>query len=141
MDVKEYLCRYHVTKEKILKLQALVDEYIRLANSIPGINFDQIRVDGGKNLQAPFEKWILKALDYELEIIEMTRSLPMIKEQAFKAIEQINDSELERLLVLRYIDWLTWNQIAHEMHISNATVRRRHAQAIEKIRLSRGEQG
>jgi hypothetical protein len=70
-DVKEYLSLYHNTKVKIQKLQALADEYIRLANQVPGIQFDAIRVDGGKNLKAPFEKWILKALDYELEIKDM----------------------------------------------------------------------
>jgi hypothetical protein len=73
-DVKEYLSRYHNTKVKIQKLQALVDEYIRLANEIPGVNFDAIRVDGGKSLKAPFEKWILKTLDYELEIKKMINS-------------------------------------------------------------------
>jgi predicted DNA-binding protein (UPF0251 family) len=140
-DVKEYLSLYHNTKVKIQKLQALVDEYIRLANQVPGIQFDAIRVDGGKNLKAPFEKWILKALDYELEIKDMETNLPFIKADILKTIEQLKDSEMERVLILRYIDWLTWNQIADEMYISNATVRRRHTQAIDKIRLSRCEQG
>jgi len=141
MTAKEYLSRYHNTKVKIEKLQALVDTYIRLANEIPGIQFDAIRVDGGKSLKAPFEKWILKTLDYELEIKEMEMSLPKIKADILKTIKQLKDAEMERVLILRYIDWLTWNQIADEMYISNATVRRRHTQAIDKIRLNRGEQG
>jgi predicted DNA-binding protein (UPF0251 family) len=141
MTAKEYLSRYHNTKVKIEKLQALVDTYIRLANEIPGIQFDAIRVDGGKSLKAPFEKWILKTLDYELEIKEMEMNLPKIKADILKTIKQLKDAEMERVLILRYIDWLTWNQIADEMYISNATVRRRHTQAIDKIRLSRVEQG
>lgn len=40
MNVKEYLSRYHNTELKISRLQIEVEEYIRLANSIPGINFD-----------------------------------------------------------------------------------------------------
>jgi len=79
MNVKEYLSRYHQTKVMIEKLQGLVEVYIRLANEIPGIQFDQIRVDGGKNLKAPFEKWIIKALEYEALIDDMKRSLPNIK--------------------------------------------------------------
>ena len=141
MTAKEYLSRYHNTKVKIEKLQALVDTYIRLANEIPGIQFDAIRVDGGKNLKAPFEKWILKTLDYEHEIKEMKTNLPNIKADILRTIKELKDAEMERVLILRYIDWLTWNQIADEMYISNATVRRRHTQAIDKIRLSRGEQG
>ncbi len=134
-DVKEYLSRYHNTKVKIQKLQALVDEYIRLANEIPGIQFDAVRVDGGKNLKAPFEKWILKTLDYELEIKEMKTNLPIIKADILKSIEQLKDSEMERVLILRYIDWLTWNQIADEMYISRSTVKRWHVNALSGIQI------
>jgi hypothetical protein len=134
-DVKEYLSRYHNTKLKIQKLQALVDEYIRLANQVPGIQFDAIRVDGGKNLKAPFEKWILKALDYELEIKDMEANLPIIKADILKTIEQLKDSEMERVLILRYIDWLTWNQIADEMYISRSTVKRWHLNALSGIQV------
>jgi DNA-directed RNA polymerase specialized sigma24 family protein len=134
-DVKEYLSRYHNTKVKIQKLQALVDEYIRLANQVPGIQFDAIRVDGGKSLKAPFEKWILKALDYELEIKDMEANLPTIKADILKTIEQLKDSEKERVLILRYIDWLTWNQIADEMYISRSTVKRWHLNALSLLKI------
>jgi RNA polymerase sigma factor (sigma-70 family) len=134
-DVKEYLSRYHNTKVRIQKQQALVDEYIRLANQVPGIQFDKIRVDGGKNLKAPFEKWILKALDYELEIKDMEANLPTIKADILKTIEQLKDSEKERVLILRYIDWLTWNQIADEMYISRSTVKRWHLNALSLLKI------
>jgi hypothetical protein len=134
-DVKEYLSLYHNTKVKIQKLQALADEYIRLANQVPGIQFDAIRVDGGKNLKAPFEKWILKALDYELEIKDMETNLPIIKADILKTIEQLKDSEMERVLILRYIDWLTWNQIADKMYISRSTVKRWHLSAISLLKI------
>jgi hypothetical protein len=132
-DVNEYLSRYHNTKVKIQKLQALVDEYIRLANEVPGIQFDAIRVDGGKNLKAPFEKWILKALDYELEIKDMEKNLPIIKADILKTIEKLKDFEMERVLILRYIDWLTWNQIAARMYVSISTLKRLHKIAIDCI--------
>jgi DNA-directed RNA polymerase specialized sigma24 family protein len=134
-DVKEYLSRYHNTKVKIQKLQALVDEYIRLANEIPGIQFDAIRVDGGKNLKAPFEKWILKTLDYELEIKEMERLLPSYKKEVLQAIEQIEDKDYRLILVHRYIDWLSWRQIADRMFFSSATIRRWHDKALLQIEL------
>jgi DNA-directed RNA polymerase specialized sigma subunit len=120
---------------KIQKLQALVDEYIRLANEIPGIKFDAIRVDGGKNLKAPFEKWILKTLDYELEIKEMKRLLPCYKKEVLQAIEQIEDKDYRLILVHRYIDWLSWRQIADRMFFSSATIRRWHDKALLQIEL------
>ena len=135
MTAKEYLSRYHNAKVKIEKLQVLVDTYIRLANEIPGIQFDAIRVDGGKNLKAPFEKWILKTLDYEIEIKEMKRKLPGYKKEAIQAIEQIEDQNYQLILVYRYIDWLSWRQIAERMFFSSATIRRWHDKALLEIEI------
>lgn len=145
MNAKEYLSRYHNTEIKIKQLQALVNEYIRLANSIPGINFDQIRVDGTKSLQAPFEKWIHRALVDEYKIKEFKKKLPIIKGEIVTIIDELEDGELRKVMIYRYIDWLTWNEIAKEMFCSYATARRKHNQAIAQIklpeRLSRVEQG
>jgi hypothetical protein len=136
MTAKEYLSRYHQTKEKIDKLQGLVDVYIRLANEIPGIQFDQVRVDGGKNLKAPFEKWILKAMEYEAQIVDLKRTLPIIKEEILTVIEDLEDEDLRKVLILRYFDWLTWNQIASKMYISYSTSRRMHNRAVTLLKAS-----
>lgn len=133
MNIKEYLSRYHNTQVKIEKLESIVAEYIRLANSIPGINYDQIRIDGTKSLEAPFEKWILRALNDEAEIEQLKRALPIIKGEIITAIETLTDSDLKRLLILRYIDWLSWSEISKLMFFSTATIRRLHDKAILKI--------
>jgi len=135
MTAKEYLNRYHQTKVKIEKLQGLVDVYIRLANEIPGIQFDQIRVDGGKNLKAPFEKWILKALEYENQIDELKRTLRIIKVKILDVIEKLEDENQRKVLIYRYIDWHTWNEIAEILYISLATVKRWHANALSSIQI------
>lgn len=133
MIVKEYLSRYHYTKQKIERMQEEVKEYIRLANSIPGINFDAIRVDGTKSLEAPFAKWIHKALDNELLIADMKRKLPIIKGEIISVIEELEDSQLKRVLIYRYIDWLSWSKITKNMLYSTATVRRWHDRALTQI--------
>jgi len=134
MNIKEYLSRYHNTQVKIEKLEMIVAEYIRLANSIPGINYDQIRVDGTKSLEAPFEKWILRALNDEAEIEQLKRALPIIKGEIITAIETLTDSDLKRLLILRYIDWLSWSEISKLMFFSTATIRRLHDKALLEIK-------
>src|SRR5690554_1808922 len=115
MNVKEYLSRYHETKVKIKELEQIVTEYIRLANSIPGINFDQVRIDGTKSLQAPFEKWIIRALDDEAEIEELKRTLPIIKGEIICRIDLLENKELRRMLILRYIDNYNWMEISELM--------------------------
>jgi DNA-directed RNA polymerase specialized sigma subunit len=144
MDLKEYLCRYHVTEEKILKLQQIVAEYLRLANTIPGVNLDQIRVDGTRRLDAPFEKWILKALDDELLIEELKKQLPLIKCEIISLIDELEDKEYKMILIHRYIDWLSWTEISQKLYYSSSKIRRMHDKALEEISiLSKGkvEQG
>jgi DNA-directed RNA polymerase specialized sigma subunit len=136
MQVKEYLSRYHNTKEKIKLLEIEIEEFIRLANSIPGISFDQLRVDGTKNLKAPFEKWILKTLENEQKITKMRRKLPIIKGEIIGVINRLDDSKCKRLLIYRYIDWLSWDNIAKNLVYSPSTVRRWHEKALSQIVLS-----
>lgn len=133
MNVKEYLSKYHNTKLKISRLQVEVEEYIRLANSIPGINFDQIRVDGTKSLEAPFEKWIRKVLDNENLIVDLKRRLPIIKGEIMSVIESLEDTDLKRVLIFKYIDWLTWRKIGEKMFYSVASIRRWHDKALFEI--------
>jgi DNA-directed RNA polymerase specialized sigma subunit len=133
MNVKEYLSRYHNTELKIMRLQVEVEEYIRLANSIPGINFDQIRVDGTKSLEAPFEKWIRRALDNEHLIVDLKRKLPIFKGEIISVIDELKDTELRKVLLYRYIDWLSWNDIAVKMFVSISTLKRWHLKAIEEL--------
>jgi len=135
MNAKEYLSRYHETEIKINKLQQIVDEYIRLANSIPGINFDAIRVDGTKSLKAPFEKWILRALDDEAVILELKSKLPIIKGEIIAVIDEIEDKELRKLLIYRYLDWSSWQEIAEKMFVSISTLKRWHVCALNLIKI------
>ena len=144
MDVKEYLCRYHETEQKIQKLQQIVAEYLRLANTIPGVNLDQIRVDGTRKLDAPFEKWILRALDDELLIEELKKQLPIIKCEIMSLIDELEDKEYKMVLIHRYIDWLSWTEISQKLYYSPSKIRRTHDKALEELSiLSKGkvEQG
>jgi DNA-directed RNA polymerase specialized sigma subunit len=135
MNVKDYLCRYHDTEQKIMRMQAEVNEYIRLANSIPGMNFDAIRVDGTKSLEAPFVKWINRALENELLIADMRRNLPIIKGEIISLISELEDEQHKMVMIHRYIDWLSWNEIAAKMFVSYSSTRRLHGKAIALIKL------
>lgn len=140
MQIREYLSRYYYTKQKIKLMQEEIEEFIRLANSIPGISFDQIRVDGTKSLKAPFEIWIQKTLDNELLITQLKRKLPTIKGEIICVIDKLEDSKLKRLLIYRYIDWLSWRDIAKNFVYSPSTVRRWHDKALTQIELPKKRQ-
>ena len=133
MDVKKYLSRYHYLELDIKHMQDEIKEYERLANSIPGMSFDAIRVDGTKSLDAPFTKWIHKAMDKELQMTEMIKQLQTVKCEIISVIDELSDTELKKLLIYRYIDWNSWNEIAAKMYVSLSTLKRWHKNALQSI--------
>lgn len=135
MDVKQYLSRYHYLEIDIKHMQDEIKEYERLANSIPGMNFDAIRVDGTRSLDAPFTKWIHKALEKELQIADLKKQLQQVKCEIISTIDEVEDMELRKILIYRYIDWNSWNDIASKMFISYSSSRRFHDRAIALIKI------
>jgi DNA-directed RNA polymerase specialized sigma subunit len=117
----------------IKHMQDEIKEYERLANSIPGMSFDAIRVDGKKSLDAPFTKWIHKAMEKELQITDLQKKLQTVKCEIITAIDELEDMELRKILIYRYIDWNSWNEMAAKMYISYSTARRYHDKAIALI--------
>jgi len=135
MDIKKYLSRYHYMELDIKHMQNEIAEYRRLANSIPGMNFDAIRVDRTRSLDAPFVKWIHKALDKELQVDELKKELQTVKCEIISVIDELEDTQCKMVLLHRYIDWLSWNEIAKIMFYSSASIRRLHDKAILNIKV------
>jgi DNA-directed RNA polymerase specialized sigma subunit len=122
-------------KDEIKRIKAEVAEYKRLASSVPGCSFDAIRVDGTKNKDAPHIKWVHRAIDKEDDLNQMIKNLPIVKAEILSTIMQLEDSNLKRVLIYRYIDCLTWPDIMEKIYMSKATVLRWHKQAIAQIKI------
>lgn len=52
-----------------------------------------------------------------------------------KAIASVPDGRLRELLRLRYVDGLTWEQIAEEMNYGRRQVTRLHGDALERVSI------
>lgn len=133
MDVRKYLSRYHYLELDIKHMQDEVKEYERLANSIPGMSFDAIRVDGTKSLDAPFTKWIHKAMEKELQIAGLIKQLQKVKCEIISVIDKLDDTEHKKLLIYRYIDWESWTDISTKLYVSLSTLKRWHRTALQSI--------
>ena len=73
--------------------------------------------------------------EIEEEINRDIDELVMIREQVQKAIHSVKDQTLETLLEYRYIDGLTWEELAEKMHYSYQWVCRLHGKALECVVL------
>ena len=135
LDKKEFLCRYHNLIERIEKKKHYIAFCEERAKSIPGQDFSVERVDHTPSYEAPFVKWVLRALDEKAELKVLEEAAVKAKEEIESAILTINDEVLQKVLVYRYIDWYTWNEICSMIYCSLATVKRKHENALKALKI------
>ena len=82
------------------------------------------------------EDKFVRYADYEKEIDRRIDELYQIKLEILSAIELVNDSTLRKLLIKRYLQFKTWEQIAVEMNYSWRQIVRLHGKALQKIKMS-----
>ena len=133
MTAKEYLSQVYKLDHKIYLMKLEVEEYHRLASSIPGQDFTREGVQTTRNLDAPFTKWIYKAIEKEEQIKKKMEELLRVKTEVMSVIDNIENDNLRVVLKLRYIDSLSWGEIAEKIYASDKTVRRWHNQALELV--------
>lgn len=122
-------------KRKIERMSERAEEYNRLSYSIPGMNFEQVRVDKSRNLDAPFVKWLAKLDEIERQIEKEKTKLDEMLVIVTSAIEAIDDDNYKSVLTYRYIDNLIWEDIADKLYVSHATVHRWHSAALDILEI------
>ena len=134
MTSKEYLMQIYNLDHKIYMMQLEADEYRRLADVIPGGNYDKPLVKpSNRNTEAPFVKWINKALDKEKEIEKEIERLNNLKVEVTSVISQIDNGNYRMVLMLRYLKSMKIEEIAETMHYSIPSVKRWHREALEVL--------
>ena len=134
MTAQEYLASYHDIKIQIQKKREYIMFCDQRSMSIPGPSYgEKIGSNPNRNLEAPFEKWIGRKIDAEHELKELENAAVKLKVEIEDKISELHDCDLERILVYRYIDWLSWLEMAKVMYYSVATLKRKHNEAMNKI--------
>ena len=134
MTSREYLMQIYNLDHKIYMMQLEADEYRRLADVIPGGNYDKPFVKpSNRNTEAPFVKWINKALDKEKEIEKEIERLNNLKVEVTSVISQIDNGNYRMVLMLRYLKSMKIEEIAETMHYSSPSVKRWHREALEVL--------
>lgn len=137
----EYLSRAHWIRVKISKLELMLAEYNARASSTPSQSFDKEIIDKSRDFDAPFIKWVYKAIETEDKINSLKEQLAKVEEETMDFIEKLPNLDYRLILVYRYLNWLSWDKIADKMYYSSATIRRWHTLAIDELeKLSNNEQ-
>lgn len=133
MTAKDYLSQVQKLEYKIGRMKLRAEEYERLSLSLPSQNYDGVRVDGTRNLDAPFVKWLMKKCDLEQEIRALEERLVNLKAEIMLCIESISNEDYKSVLVLHYIENIGWRDIAERLYVSEATIFRWHRQGLNEI--------
>ena len=126
MTAKEWLGRaWEIDKEiRALKREALAAKDLALSITA---RLDGEKVQTSKENYA--ENAMVRYLDYSDRIARRTEELFAVKIEAYEMILQVDSRELRTLLSLRYLSYLTWEQIAEEMEVDVRHVYRLHKAA------------
>lgn len=138
MDKIEFLSRYHDLKIKIQKKKEYITFCDERSLSISGPSYgEKIGSNPNRNTEAPFVKWIYKKIEAEETLKEMEKEIVGVKNEIEETISNLDNEDYEKLLTYRYIDWLTWREIADILYVSRATLYRWHNDAINKLQIEK----
>lgn len=128
---KEQLREYQAIKHEAEQLQAMIEEleaplYGPKTQQLTGMPHAPARGNATENMA---DKHLELLERYRAKLRALTTARLLIED----AIEQLESTD-RRLLRLRYIDGLTWEEVCVRMDYSWRQVHRRHAQALEKLK-------
>lgn len=127
-----YLSRYRRLNERI---DRLLEEQRRWRERALKITPTLSQAPGGSESGSPVERPMDKVLEIEEEINREIDELQTVRQEIRAALNQLEDENLKLLMEYRYIDGLTWEQIAVEMNYSYMQICRLHGKALQTIML------
>lgn len=136
------------TPEDELKIRCL-SRYRRMSKRIDRLLEEQSRwremalkitpvlsqTPGGGESGSPIERPMDKVLEIDAEINREIDELQTVRQEIRAALNQLEDESLKLLMEYRYIDGLTWDQIAVKMNYSYMQICRLHGKALRTIML------
>ena len=114
-------------------------EFESLAESVPGPNYDGIKVDHSRRTDAPYVYWLEKKAEVDEQIRNLRTRQSVLKGEIMTTIEKLENEEYQSLLVMRYFNFRTWGDIAYELCVSIATVYRWHTAALSLINVPKND--
>lgn len=127
-----YLSRYRRLNQRI---DRLLEEQSRWREKAMRITPVLSPVPGGGGSGSPIERPMDKVLEIDAEINREIDELQIVRQEICAALNQLEDENLKLLMEYRYIDGLTWEQIAVKMNYSYMQICRLHGKALRTIML------
>ena len=129
MTAKEYLSQaYYVDKRinsKLRQVESLRDLATKVTSAL-----GSEPVSGSRNIHRT-EDTLDKIIDLQNDINDDVDRLIDLKREVMKLINKMEDADCLTILELRYLSFMSWEQIATEMNFSYRWVHTLHARALK----------
>lgn len=132
MTAYEYLNQVYYIDRKIKFDLMELEELRARATSISSPSFGE-KVKSTAKTEAPFVRVLERIWKQESKVNAELNELEAKREEVKSAIERLENKDERFILLYRYINRMTWEEIGLEMSMSERTVRRYHRSALGKI--------
>ena len=127
-----YLSRYRRMSARIDRLLEEKRRWWELALKItPSLSQAPGGGENGSRVERPMDK----VMEIEAQITREIDELYTVRQEIKGTLSQLEDENLKLLMEYRYIDGLTWEQVAVEMNYSYMQICRLHGKALNAIML------
>lgn len=128
MTAKNDLKRYKALYYEVKYLKREIEE---MYNTVRAVNYDE-KTGGGNadDLTLAVVEHILKRKEnFEKKL----KDLYAEEERILNMIHQIDNAEIQRVMILRYINFKPWAKIEQEMNYSEAGIMKLHRQGLVEL--------
>lgn len=127
-----YLSRYRRLNQHI---DRLLEEQSRWRERALKITPTLSQAPGGGGSGSPIERPMDKVLEIDIEINREIDEMQIARKEIRDTLNQLEDENLKLLMEYRYIDGMTWEQIAVKMHYGFQWVCKLHGRALNRLRV------
>ena len=135
MNVEIYLKQGHSLDQRIKYNLKKMAEMRKTASDISAPVLCADKVQSSPNGDAPFVKALERIEALEEHIKREVDLLAALMDQINEVISQVNNEEYQLLLMYRYVDNMTWEQVGDQLNVDKSTAKRWKIKALAQIIL------
>ena len=135
MLVETYLSQGRLLDQRINYQLKKLGELKKAACILPAVTIRKDKVQNSTDGDAPFVRALIRVEEMEERINREIDMLADLKEEIMGVIGQVDSEELQMVLIYRYLEGMTWEEIGSEMKANARTVRRWHGAALLHVAM------
>lgn len=112
-----------------------LEELRSISTSLPGTDYSKEKVQTTPTGDATYTNVVLKIVELEETIKVEIEKLLKLKLEIRNVINTVRDNEERLLLKLRYLNFMTWDEVCYDMKVSMRTALRIHVRALNNVKV------